>query len=511
MMATKKTAGSVLGIALTLALALSGCSGNANTPSPAGGKAPDNGPTGAEGEAAINLDEKYEITMFQWGPRDIAEDDAIIAYINDKFNIDFKVERILAKEYVTNLELKIAAGDMPDIFRYPLGSMHIYNHLYEDGYLMNFEEYAERYDLDGLRQYMNREGTEEFREADGVYQLPSNRGKEATLLIVRQDWLDELGLAHPKTWAEFEAMLQAFKDNQLGGASTVPLTAAFGVSEFFSITPSFTGANTWAQTADGWIYEPVMPEYKEYYRYLAELYQKGLVDRELFTANETQAKAKFVSGASGLYMAGANRYNEVERDLLAGNPDAELAVILPKPEGPAGALTRVSSAYVEPVVAIRQDRDEDFLARVAALLDFMHSEEGIRILNFGIEDVHYNLQDGKMVKTEAYERDILPSLGHLTAMTTDYSAAAGNVEGVLKENIDYSAESGLAPPLTQISYGSATELIPAIEQKTEEWMIAFVTGKKDVDADWDAYISEMNAAGVTQLIAAVEENTKDWQ
>ncbi|WP_168123331.1 extracellular solute-binding protein [Paenibacillus sp. HB172176] len=465
----------------------------------------------ANGSSEVNFDKHYTITMFQWGPKDIDPNDEIIKYIDEKFNIDFKVERILAKEYATNLELKIAADDMPDIFRYPLASAHIYNHLYEDGYLMNFAEYAEKYNLEGLKSYIAREGTEEFREPDGVFQLPSDKGKQGTMMVVRQDWLDQLGLQQPTTMDELKTMLQAFKDNNLGGKNTVPLTANFGMADIGSIQPSFTGAKVWAKPNGEWINVEVMPEFKDYLKYLADLYQSGLLDKEIFTANETQEKAKFVSGASGLYMVGANRYNQTVQDLEKNNPNAKVSVLIPNPAGPKGPLTGVTADYVDPVVAVAEGRDEDFLARVAALLDWMHSDDGIHILNFGIEGIHYNLVDGKMVTTDAYQRDILPALGHLTAMTTDYSAAAGNVEGVLKEHFDYTMEYGIAPPITNITYGDAAELIPAIDQKFDDWQIAFVTGRKDIDADWDTYVKEMNDVGLAKLTETVRENTKDWE
>lgn len=71
-----------------------------------------------------------------------------------------------------------------------------------------------------------------------------------------------------------------------------------------------------------------------------------------------------------------------------------------------------------------------------------------------------------MVKTPLYERDIIPSLGHLTAMTTDYSLAAQDVEGALKDNVEYSLKSGIAPPFTALTYGSSKDLIPSIDKNT---------------------------------------------
>lgn len=498
---------------LVLAVAAIGCS-----KSPAGsGAAPGESKPGeaaappSAGAGKINLEKKYDIKWYQWGPRDVHKDDAIIKYMNEKFNVNIQIERILAKEYLKNLELKIAAGDMPDVFRYELGkAAHIYTQLQEDDFLMNFAEYAEKYNLQGLKEYIARPGTEEFREENGVFQLPSRKAGVAGVIIVRQDWLDKLGLKLPETTDDFKAMLKAFKDNKLGGNNTVPAAFAFGAQDLLGLSTAFTGANTWAKVDGKWVYESVMPQYKDFLHYARDLYQEGLIDREVFTANEAQAKAKFIGGSSGVLFAPTERYAAIEKDFQASSKDAKLTLIIPKPKGPAGDVVRVSTNYAEPFVAIKKDRDEDFLARVAALLDFTHSEEGIKILNYGLEGVHYNMVNGQMVRTELYDRDIIKALGHLTAQTSDYSFAAGDVEGVLKDNFDYSMKSGVAAPLTTLSYGEAKDVDPSIKKKYDEWMINFVTGLKDIDSSWDQYVKEMNDAGLTKLTAAVEENTKKW-
>ena len=40
----------------------------------------------------------------------------------------------------------------------------------------------------------------------------------------------------------------------------------------------------------------------------------------------------------------------------------------------------------------------------------------------------------------------------------------------------------------------------------DTWMIDFITGAKDVDADWDAYIAEMNASGLEEMV----QEARDW-
>ena len=33
----------------------------------------------------------------------------------------------------------------------------------------------------------------------------------------------------------------------------------------------------------------------------------------------------------------------------------------------------------------------------------------------------------------------------------------------------------------------------------DNWMVQFITGKKDIEGDWDAYLQEMNATGLEEM------------
>lgn len=204
-------------------------------------------------------------------------------------------------------------------------------------------------------------------------------------MVVRQDWLDQLGLKKPTTMDEFKAMLKAFKDNKMGGANTVPCHVCSRIRRIPGFINWFYRSQQLGKVDGKWSYEPVMPQYKSFLQFARELYGEGLIDREVFTSNEAQAKAKFISGNSGVIVAPTERYVAIEKDLAESNKNAKLSLLIPMPKGPAGDTGRVDSSNTEPIVVIKKDRDEDFLARVAAIIDYTHTEEGIKILNYGIE------------------------------------------------------------------------------------------------------------------------------
>ena len=58
----------------------------------------------------------------------------------------------------------------------------------------------------------------------------------------------------------------------------------------------------------------------------------------------------------------------------------------------------------------------------------------------------------------------------------------------------------------QLSLPMMAEYQTNLTNLKDTWMIDFITGAKDVDADWDAYIAEMNASGLEEMV----QEARDW-
>ena len=106
----------------------------------------------------------------------------------------------------------------------------------------------------------------------------------------------------PSDYDEFRAVLQAFVDAQPDGASTTGITGYTTWGHWEHVLTGFTGMNNWGKVGGRWVYEKATEQYRDGLRYLAGLYADGLMDREAFILDETQAKAKLVSGQAGAFI-----------------------------------------------------------------------------------------------------------------------------------------------------------------------------------------------------------------
>ncbi|MBT1161890.1 extracellular solute-binding protein [Bifidobacterium sp. SO1] len=138
-----------------------------------------------------------------------------------------------------------------------------------------------------------------------IYNLPSSRGKSYSgsgqNMMINKTWLDKLGLEVPKTWDEFEKVLEAFKNddpNGNGQADEIPMnirkldTGGFGwyspmlllnstgIVTGFNKGPSAQGIYVQGGKVKSFL---VSDQYKEVIKYYHELISKGLIPSDWST------------------------------------------------------------------------------------------------------------------------------------------------------------------------------------------------------------------------------------
>lgn len=195
----------------------------------------------------------------------------------------------------------------------------------------------------------NPEYRKQITAPDGnIYSLPTiNELNPSTYdkLFINKVWLDRLGLEIPTTTEEFEAVLQAFKENDANGngdaSDEIPFTFRYTSLDAYNRQQGIQSMfGTFGQLDDIYhfivkdgkvVYTPTTEPYKEALSWFGSLYGKGYIDKEVFThdanvyASKIQDPAKIVGvflGWSGNATAAANKEDYVAMAPLK-NPDGE--------------------------------------------------------------------------------------------------------------------------------------------------------------------------------------------
>lgn len=166
-----------------------------------------------------------------------------------------------------------------------------------------------------------------------IYALPTINELNPTThdkLFINKTWLDNLGLEAPETPEEFEAVLQAFKDEDANGngdpndeipfsfrmSSTDPYNRQQGIQSLFGTFGQLDDIYHFVVNDGEVVYTPATEPYKQAISWFHDLYSKGLIDKEVFTHDfnvyvaKIQDPGKIVGmflGWSGNATAAANK------------------------------------------------------------------------------------------------------------------------------------------------------------------------------------------------------------
>ncbi len=227
-----------------------------------------------------------------------------------------------------------------------------------------------------------------------------NTGQYRTFggMLIRQDWLDDLGLEQPETIEEWEVTLRAFKEQK---GATAPLTLSNNATSGFHFNNAFNvglGMYVWENEIK---IPQLEPQYKEYLTLMNKWYKEGLFDNEYETNNNTVIDAKMTNGSSGAtygFIGGTiGRYVNAMKDK---DPNYKLSAtqfpVMNK--GDEAWFLECQREANNPFVAISTNCKDPVAA--VKWLDYLYTEEGMVLKNFGVEGVTFNKDGEKFVYTD---------------------------------------------------------------------------------------------------------------
>ena len=330
-------------------------------------------------------------------------------------------------------------------------------------------------------------------------------------LMLRKDWLDELGLEVPETIDDWETVLRAFKDKK---GCTAPLTMTTGFFDRGVFVGAY-GETEKTYVEDGVVkYGPSQPGFKEFLKIMNKWYKEGLLDPAIATQDGKGVNANILSGVSGAtinstgggmgtYLAAAT---EEGFDLVAAPYP-----VLKKGDTPKfGDCSLQSTGKFAAISSSCKDID-----KAIKFLDYAYSEEGSMLYNFGIEGVSYEMVDGYPTYTEVITKN---SEGKTMAEAmTAYLRASDS--GPFVQDRRYMEQYAATPQQKNaIDVWSATDaskyLLPYIYPERasdlaklqtsvntyyKEMLVKFIMGIEPID-NFDKYVEELNARGLQEIL-----------
>ena len=448
----------------------------------------------------------------------------------EKTNVTIDWDMYDASSWTEKRNLMIATNDLPDAFMnskltdaeiigYGTEGMLIPLNGLIDDYAPNYQRIIEEVPAYGPGNIF----------PDGnIYVLPrfvqSTQNLVNSSMSINKDWLDAVGLSAPTTTDEFFDVLMAFKGKDLNGNGKddeIPLgfVGSGGAESHLEMYGAFgvvvKGTNN-LFVQDGKVsFAPAHPGFKEGVKYFRKLYENGLIDQEAFTHDRNTYLAKAKNDVYGVVNAWARYHFAKDWD----KPEVSYEFLAPL-KGPEGHQLWTMTMSTETVgrgngMAITKDAQyPEVLTRWA---DYLY-EEKPSVQNWA-GFIGYNLQwndDGTFVQMKPRKEN--SQFAHGCPMYISESISArlqpGTVQIEKGKRLDLYSQYFYKERYPQIIYSleDSEEISRRIGDLNDYWtrMEAKWIYEGGVEAEWDAYLAQLDKLGVPMLLEIYQRNLDSY-
>lgn len=438
----------------------------------------------------------------------------IQSQFGDKYNVKVEYVAIGRTTEVADFMQMIAAGTAPDIiFHYDMPQAVNY---YGEGAMQELDKneiayYAPDY-------YAKLSATiDQYGSLDGkpyFFFASRNPIYYNWVTLIRQDWLDKVGLPMPTNREELDKVALAWKEAGLGTLGERLLVKSFTFD--YAYRGAQVDPKELALYSDLNVAPLTWGSAKAYLKTLNTAYNNATVDPEFYLKKEEPAVvADFVAGKTGTYGFYITSATDVITSLVANNPDAKVAVLNPAAFAPADSHPWY---YQYPsygmIMGINAKASAEQRAAIWMFLNWMIQKDNLFFLRNGVEGQNYTLSsDGIAVPVAGFAGESKRSNNN----NKDYWCLVDEVAGYGNEELDYKANlSNLAPAgyeyLVEQAYAYDKEIKPyglvnAIFTKVVQ---SSSKNAADLNALWQELYVKCATCPADQFEATYEEACKEY-
>ncbi len=388
--------------------------------------------------------------------------DDVLKTIEDKFNVTFDYKPITWSNYKEKTNLWAAAGELPDYFPFAITADPQFDDWIDQGIVKALPKNLSKYPY--VKALVSKPQYAGFARNGSYYMIPRenggphNEGGAANYaLFVRKDWREKLGIAKPKNYEQYKAMLKAFVTRDPDGngkADTqgmIPRAPDWGMaSMIFPLAPKNVGG--WTKSEGKWVPEGYSKEYRAAIIRAAELYKEGLVDRDYLTMQTVQEPVdRFAQNKEGVLASQPlpNAISIIYDTWKKFNPDknffdcVEILDTYPWASSD-GQRYRFQTIGFWAENYFAGTINDEKMDRILQICNYLLSPEGSKLWLYGIEGKTYSMKGGKFADLRGKDDKGQPiSLSDIYPSTSYFSRMVG--WGLENEGWDN--------PLLEIRYG----------------------------------------------------------
>ena len=343
------------------------------------------------------------------GTFDIDYKDPVAQKIIEKTGVTLKIEYNVGGN-AQRIPLMIASGDLPDLI-YAKGDT---GKLIDAGALIKLDPLIEKHGANVKKLYgdylkrLRYSATDKSIYSLGAYGVGAVKWSPTGSLQIQHAVLKDQGYPKINTLKDYEKAIKTYKEKYptIDGQPTIGMSLLADGWRWLISVGNPSGFILGYQDDGQWVvdqktyevmYKFMLPEMREYYKWLNNMFAQGLLDKESFTQKYDQYKAKLSSGRVLGLADAAWQYNDCVISLMGdGKPErtwASLPVVLKEGVKSPGMVDQGwSGGWGVGITSKCKDPE-----RAMQFLDWMCTDEAQILNNWGIEGVNYKVESGKRV------------------------------------------------------------------------------------------------------------------
>lgn len=360
-----------------------------------------------------------------WSPGDsgtVADwsTDPILQAVEEATGTDIEILKAGWDTYLDQVNAAIAGGDVPDVIgTIDHSNRTLFAQWVRDGVVVPFEGEVGAAAPIVVDQYEVNPTLRELLIEGKVYMRPVGWGDgnypNMGLIHVRKDLLDQYGMTPPDTFDQYFEFLTAAKADGstgviFGAGGTAGAGPGGGVGPAIN---AFAGAHGlpflgWVKIDDHYEHASVQPQMRDALIIFRQMVAADLVDPSVWELQPNDARDRYVTGTGcSLIYNGGGHIGRIQNDMDLSDA-GYLEHLLPALDAGAGTRGYLAEPQFFGATFVSGLGGNDPVA-AAGVLNFLCSEEGIRLTSLGIPGRDYEEVDGEITLLPQRTEDGFPT------------------------------------------------------------------------------------------------------
>lgn len=356
-----------------------------------------------------------------------------------------------------------------------------------------------------------------------VYGVYRGRDVMRSAVVIRKDWLKKVGMSEPKSVEDLYNIAKAFKEddpdgngkNDTYGLIIPKWPGAINTSSPYDVLATWFGAgNAWKESNGKLTPSFMNDKYLDSMKFVKKMIDEKLVNPDYATLSADKWNTPFASGKGGIIIDTYSRQGAITSLFKQSNPkDWENYVTFTGTlTGPDGKMHALPTDGYSGFLAVPKEsvKTKAQLKKVLTFLDKLSSPDGVTLLNTGIKDVNYKVEDNMTVQitpetpklkaintaVKSYAQLSMGQSKYQTKPATDFETTQMKKRRELMKSDEKSAVFNPAASIVTDTY---TTKGVQLDQIISDARLKFVAGQID-EKGWKDAISQWKTAGGSQLI-----------